>query len=111
MPEVGNAFELVDAVVGESDAGSSDEVLDGAGGEHLARPGERGDPRPDVYGDAVEIFSAHFAFAGVDVRTNVDAASPSGVDDGLRAVDGTCRAVECREEAVARGADLTSLET
>src|SRR5438132_11001872 len=54
-PRAGHAFEVVLAPVGEADAGSHHQILDGARHQHLASVGGRRHPGPDVDCHAADI--------------------------------------------------------
>jgi hypothetical protein len=72
-PELGDAFEVVSATVGETQVGAGDEVDDRAGDDHLAGVRLRLDPARDVHGDAGHIVPSSFDLAGVDSDPHGDA--------------------------------------
>src|SRR5438132_1224998 len=57
-PLVGDAFQRSRPAVGELDAGTGDEVLDGRGDEYLAGLRERADTRADVHRDTREVIGS-----------------------------------------------------
>jgi hypothetical protein len=57
-PLVGDAFQRSRPAVGELDAGTGDEVLNGRGDEYLPRPRERADTRADVHRDTREVIAS-----------------------------------------------------
>ena len=69
---------------------------------------ECADACADVHGDAADVVAADLAFAGVQSRTYFDAERLHGLADRHGAADRSLRAVERREEAVARGVHLAA---
>ena len=57
-PLVGDAFQRSRPAVGELDAGTGDEVLNGRGDEYLPGPRERADTRADVHRDTREVIAS-----------------------------------------------------
>src|SRR4051812_29625895 len=106
----GKPLQLVHSTVFELDARAGDEILDGAGDEHLARPGERGHACTRVDGNAGDVAVVELALAGVEPGTNREPERHHAVADGGRAPDRASRAVEGREEAVAGRVDLVAAE-
>src|SRR5438477_4237938 len=98
------------AAVVEGEPGAGDEILDGLRDEHLARPGERGDPCPGVDGDAADLRPVELTFAGVDTGADLDAQLPDSLAGRERTADGARRPVEGGEEAVARRVHLAAAE-
>ena len=110
-PTAGDALQVALADVGEREAGTRRQVLDRGGGEDLGGLRGAGDPRPDDDGDPAGLAVDRLDLAGMHARTDLDAERPDGVDRGEGASDGTCRAVERGEEAVARGVHLGPART
>src|SRR5262249_39540859 len=98
----GHAFERVLAAVGEVDPGADDEVLDGAGDEHLTRLRERADARADVDREPADVIADRLALAGVQAGAQLEPQSLQLVANRERAADRARRTVERREEAVAK---------
>ena len=105
---LGDTLERVIAAILERDTRARDEVLDRARRQHLTGAGDSGDPRADVHGDARVVIAAHFALARVHTRTHVDSERARAVDNRRAQRTAQRRAVEHREETVARGADLAT---
>src|SRR5581483_4818707 len=109
-PLAGDALQLVDAAVVETQARAGDEVLDRAGDEHLARAGERGDPRARVDGDPRHLAFGQLALPGVQAGAHLEAELPHRLNDRTRAADRPRRPVEGGEEAVPGRVQLTAAE-
>lgn len=90
----------------EADARPDDEVLDRARRQNFARSGERRDTSADVYRDAADITATAFDFARVQPDAYIEAERREVVAHCKGALDGARRAVERRQEPVARGPDL-----
>src|SRR5262245_10493360 len=101
MPLALDALERMHPAVFELDPRAEDEVLHGARHEHRSRPGERGDPRADVYGEAGQVVAAPFGLTGVQAGADGDSEIGDPGDDRLRAADRPHGTVERGEEAVA----------
>ena len=65
----------------EGDPRADDEIAHGPGGEHLARPGERRNPRRDVDGDAADVVADQLDLAGVKAGADLDAERGHVVGD------------------------------
>src|SRR5262249_35623017 len=109
-PLARDALELVDATILEGEAGAGDEILNRLRDEHLARPGEGGDSRPGVDGDAADLRAVQLALARVDPRSNLHAELPKRVAGRDRTAHGPSGAVEGREKAVAGAVHLAAAE-
>ena len=72
------------------------------GHEHVVRPCQGAHPRPDVHADPADVI------AGVQPGAHLDAERLHGVANRHRAADRSLRAVEHREEAVARRVRLAA---
>src|SRR6266542_3488648 len=105
-PRLRNPLQLVSAAVFERDSGTGDEILDGAGDEHLAGPGERCDTRADVDGDAADLLVDKLALAGVQPGAHVEVEVPDPVAHCTGTANGARRPVEARKEPVAGRIDL-----
>src|SRR3954469_3714349 len=70
LPRAASPLRPVHAPVLQLDARAGGEILDGAGDEHLARPGERGHACTRVDGNAGDVAVVELALAGVEPGTN-----------------------------------------
>src|SRR6202035_2358862 len=68
------------------------------------------DPRTDVDREPGELVAVDLALSRVDAGPDLQAESRHRVDDGTRTTDRARRTVECRQEPVACGVDLTTAE-
>ena len=64
-PFTGNTLEDELALILEVHAGSSDQVLDGARNDDLARVGLGDDPCADMHSNPADFFSHNFTLAGM----------------------------------------------
>ena len=71
-------------------------------------PGECADACADVHADPADVVAADLALTGVQPRPHLDAERLHRVADRHRAADRSLRAVEHREEAVARCVHLAA---
>src|SRR5215831_464611 len=92
----------------ERQARACDEIPHGIGDEHLARTRQSSHACADVNGDATELLPNDLAFAGMAPGTYFDAERADARRDRLSAANGSGRAIERCEEAVARRVDLAS---
>src|SRR3954468_8503138 len=106
LPFVGDAFEGVAAAVGELDTRPDDEIPDCPRDQYFPLAGESSDPRADVDGDLPDVVAPQLHFAGVEAGADGDgqAVAQSG-----RTTNGARRAVERRQQTVARRLDQLSL--
>ncbi len=109
-PLARHALQLGDSTVAELDPRARNQVLDGARDEHLARPRLGGYACPDVHRDAADLAIDPLALARVQSGANLDTQLAHSLSDRVRAPNRTRRAVERREEAVARGIQLGAAE-
>src|SRR5438093_11126876 len=100
MPLVGDTTELVDATVGEAEAGSGDEVLHRGRGDDLSGACHRADPLRDVDGDTADVAAAYLNFPGMQASPDVDSQIGHGVPERRRASHGPRRPVERGQDAV-----------
>src|SRR5579863_3021955 len=105
-----HALQLVLAALAEGQPGADDEVGDGARHEHLSWTGQRRHPGADVDGHPADVLSQQFDLARVQAGPHLDAELGGPVAYGTGALDGPCRSVERRQEAVADGLDLAAGE-
>src|SRR5262249_1951273 len=110
VPLAGDAFERVGAVFGKPQARAGDEVLHGARHQDLASLGERGDPGPDVHGDAAELLAHNLALAGVYSGPHFEPETPDSARDGRGRANTAGWAIERGQKAVAGGVDLATAE-
>jgi hypothetical protein len=108
VPFAGNAFELVGSALLEFKPRPDHEVAQRAGHEHVVRPGQCAHTRADVYGDTTDVITANLALAGVQPGPHLDAERLDCVANRHGAADRSLRAVEHREEAIARRVHLAA---
>src|SRR6185312_10116067 len=65
-PFARHALQFTGTAIAERDAGTDDEVLDGARNEDLVRARERSDSGADVYSHAAYVVAHELALAGVE---------------------------------------------
>ena len=111
VPLARDTFELVIAAVGECEAGSGDEVSDGAGYEDFAGLCQSGDTRADRDSYASDLAVGNFAFAGVQSGANLDAQFGDSFRNCLCACDRAGWAVEPCEKAVTGGIHFNAAES
>src|SRR4029077_5182355 len=74
---------------------------------HLSRASQGGDSWTyDSKPTGLAVIGLYLA--DVDTRAHLNSYRFDGIDDLLRASDGSCRTVECREEAITRGVHLNA---
>jgi hypothetical protein len=100
-PLIRDPAELVGAAGRESDGGSDDEVLDGAGGEDLVGFRECRDPNRDVNRAAGDVIADQLELPGVDAGAGLDPAGCGGVPQGSGAADRLSRGIEGGEDTLA----------
>ena len=83
-------------------------VAQRAGHEHVVRPRQCAHPRADVHGDPADVIAADLALSGVQPGAHLEAERLHRVADRHRAADRPLRAVEHREEAVARQSGVSA---
>src|ERR1700692_3812031 len=88
------------APLAEAETGPGDQILDGSGYQHLARPGERRDARGDVDGDALHVVTGDLDLAGMEPTADFNVESTDCLDNGAGTTHGACRAVERGEKPV-----------
>src|SRR5580698_3431405 len=93
-PVIRDAAQPVLAAGREGDAGSGDEVLDGARYQDLGRSREGGDLGCDLDGEAGDVVAAQLDLAGMDTRPGRDAQLRRAVADGGSAADGPSGTIE-----------------
>src|SRR6266702_2471200 len=71
-PVARHPFELVLAAIRELDPRPHHQVLDRAGHQHAAVPGQRHDPGGDVHGQAGDLAAVDLDLAGVQARPDLD---------------------------------------
>jgi hypothetical protein len=111
LPDVGKALQGVRSAVIETQTRSGDEVLDSAGYQYLARPGERCHARADMDGNSGDVVAAAIAFAGVHSCAHIQAKLAVAIDRRDRAPDRAGGHVEGGEDSVARRVDLAATKT
>jgi glycerol uptake facilitator-like aquaporin len=107
VPLTRDAAELVGSAVPEVDARPHDEVLDGAGDQHLARRGLVEHAGADVDGEPADVVADHLALARVESGADLDAELTHGPLDRLGRAYRPGRPVERRQDAGARAATAT----
>src|SRR5712664_309313 len=101
-----DALEDATTALEEAQPRANYEILDGAGGQHLAGRRCRGDARGDVDGDPAYVVSHAHALARVESRAHFQAERTQGLTNGEPAPHPARRAVEQRQKAVPRRRDL-----
>ena len=101
LPFVGDALEAMEAAIIKAQTRPGDEVPHRARHEHLAGVRHRGDPCPDVHGDAANVIAGKHDLAGVNSGADLETDSAHGRRDLLGTPDGPCRSVERGQKAVA----------
>lgn len=97
-PLAGNASQLPHAPVLKTKVRPDDQVLDGAGDEHLAGLRARADAGTDMNRHSGEVPRPDLAFARMDPGADVDAQRPHPVGDRGCALYRTRRSIEGSEE-------------
>src|SRR5262249_33586929 len=105
-----DALERSVAAILEAEARPDHEVLDGARREDFAGTRRGRDARADVDGDAADVLAHAHALAGVQAGAHLEPERADRVSNAEAASNAARRAVEERQEAVARGRDLASAE-
>lgn len=106
MPLARHTFKRVGAAIVEAEVGAGDQILDRAGDEDLARPRQRGYPRPDMHRDPADAIWSYLDLAGVQPRADLKAERPHRLADAAGTANRPRRAVEGCEEAVSRRVDF-----
>src|SRR5262245_6694569 len=97
------------AAVLKAKSRSDRDNLDGLRDEDLSGSRRGLHARCDVDGHPGEVAPLYLAFAGVNAGADFDPKTLHGITHGTGALECTCRRLEAREEAVARGVDLNPL--
>ena len=105
-PEIWDPFELPLSSIGEREAASRDEVLDGLRDDDLARAGDAEETRADRDRQAAGLPVDDLALADVHAGSRLDVEAGDTLGNLVGAVDGARRSREAREEAVAGGVVL-----
>src|ERR1700716_31770 len=84
----------------EAQTRPGDQILDGSRYQHLARSGERRDPRGDVAGDALYVVTRDLDLAGMEATADLNVERTDRLGNRAGATHGTCRAVEGGEKPV-----------
>src|SRR5581483_3118722 len=108
LPLAGNALERPATARAETEPGAGDEILHRARNQHLARAGERRNPRADVHRDAADIVIHDLAFAGVKPGADIDAERPDLLGDRAGAAHAARGAIEGGQKSVAGGLHLVA---
>src|SRR6266481_4453195 len=98
------------ASLAEAETGPGDQILDGSGYQHLARPGECRHARGDVNGDALHVVAGDFDLTGMEATTDFNVESTDRLDNGAGTTHGTCRAVERGEKPVPERSHFVAAE-
>ena len=91
-PRARHTFEVVAAALVELDARSDHEIPHDARDQDLAWRGAGIDARCDVHRQAAKVIAAHFALAGVQTGTELDAERVGRLQDRARAPNGAAQA-------------------
>ena len=105
-PRPGDASQLVLSAVHKHDARPGNQVGDRARHQHLGCRSQGGDARPDVDGQTPQVAIGQLNLARVHTSTDLDPERCDHISDRAGTADRPSRAVERREEAVARRGDL-----
>src|SRR5205823_10196919 len=105
-----DALQLVEAAVLEYELRACDEILHGAGDQHLARFCLLRHPGSDRNGDSARLRPHQLALAGVETGTDLEPDRLHVLDQRASTLDRAARAIECGEEAVPRSVDLVAAE-
>src|SRR5215208_1916249 len=109
-PLAADALEGVGAAVLEHVVRPGDQVVDGAGHQHLAGSGGRHHPGRDMHADAADVVAPELDLAGVDPGPDLDPAVPQPVTEAGGAADPAAGPVEQGQDAVAGRLDQPALE-
>ncbi len=101
-PDVWDPYKLVLSPIGEGEAASRDEVLDGLRDDNLTRAGDAVQARADGDCQTARLPVDDLAFADVDAGSRLDAEATDTLGNLMSAVDGARWPHEAGEEAVAR---------
>src|SRR3989337_1551869 len=82
-----NALQRVCPTIVELDAGPGDQILHRGGDDPLPGPGQRGDPGPDVHGDALDVSSRQLDLPRVNPHSDLEADRTDPLARGPRALD------------------------
>jgi len=93
----------MDTSVLKIDSRTRHKILHSPGDQHGTRPGLRHSPRTDVDGDATDIVTHQFAFAGVHSSAHINTELSDRRRDRERTSNRAGRTVERRKKAVTRG--------
>ena len=104
-PVIRDAAQPVLAAGREGDAGSGNEVLDGARYQDLGRSREGSDLGCDLDGEAGDVVAAQLDLAGMDTRPGRDAQLRRAVADGGSAADGPSGTIEGGQDPGTGAAD------
>jgi hypothetical protein len=107
-PLARDAFQSFRSAIREAQARASDQILDGARHQNLAGGGEGGDAGADVDGDAADVVADHFALAGVEPGSDLDAERRDFLGDRAGATNAARGTVERPEKSVAGGFDFVA---
>src|SRR5207344_1838589 len=94
VPLAGNALQDLRPAIVEPEVRTDDQVLHGAGDEHLAGPGQGAHPRADVDPDAGDVLAPPLDLAGVQAGADVDAQRAHRVAHRSRGPHASARTVE-----------------
>ena len=111
MPTVGDALQLVLALIFEDEAAACGEVLDGGRDEYVPWACQRADPRSDMHRQATNAIFDELDLARMAAGADLDAERADRGADRLRASYGARRTVEGGEEAIARRIDVVTAES
>ena len=100
-PAVRDAFELLLSSIGEGEAASRDEVLDGLRDDDLSRAGDAEEARCDRDRQTARLPVDDLALADVHPGPRLEPEAGDTLSDLMGAVDGACGPREAGKEAVA----------
>src|ERR1700694_1304937 len=111
MPLAGHAPELVYPAIIELEPRPDHQIAQRARHQHVVAPRQGTDACADVHGDPADGSAAALALAGVQSGTHLDTQRLHRVADRHGTADRPLRAVEHRQETVARRAHLSTAKT
>jgi hypothetical protein len=96
------------ATVGEANARACDEVLDGAGNEHLTGLGGRNNTRPDVQSDTANLRTHHLDLPSMQTSAYLDSQLLPSSNNTKSAPNRSSRSIEGCKESITGGINLAA---
>jgi hypothetical protein len=98
----------VSAAVDEADVRASDEILDGAGNQHLTGLGGLNNTRPDMQSDTADLGARHLDLPGMQTSADFDPELVTSSDNIQSATNRASRSIEGDEEPITCGINLAA---